>query len=117
MEKELEPLLKSPPAANAAKTAYEKYYKQLENVLIKLVNESKTDEERCNGRGSCSTQSPQQFNPETIRAAWPGSKLLETEITKRFKSSPSPRSEKFLAAHDTCATRSGFSGFAVSLVR
>jgi thiol-disulfide isomerase/thioredoxin len=38
--------MENPPAANAAKAVFDKYYKQVENVLIELVNESKTDEER-----------------------------------------------------------------------
>ncbi len=44
--KELETLMKSPPALNAGKPAFEKYYKQIEAVLINLNNESKTEDER-----------------------------------------------------------------------
>jgi peroxiredoxin len=39
-------LLANPPAANAGKPPFEKFYRQVENILIELANESKTDEER-----------------------------------------------------------------------
>lgn len=46
VEKKLKPLMEKPPAASSARSVFDKYYKQVENVLIELVNESKTDEER-----------------------------------------------------------------------
>jgi TolA-binding protein/peroxiredoxin len=42
LKKELE----NPPAISAGKPVFEKYYKQVENILIELVNESKADDDR-----------------------------------------------------------------------
>jgi len=43
---QLQKLQASPPAANAARPAWEKYQKSVEAVLVKLINKAKTDEAR-----------------------------------------------------------------------
>ncbi|MGQ0637218.1 MAG: redoxin family protein [Planctomycetaceae bacterium] len=46
IEKRLKPLMEKPPAGGADKATFDKYYRQLETVLIEIVNEMKTDEDR-----------------------------------------------------------------------
>lgn len=46
IEKQLKPLMENPPAAGSNAATFDKYYKQVENVLILIVNEMQTDEDR-----------------------------------------------------------------------
>lgn len=43
---ELQKLLSNPPAGNAGRTVFEKYHKQVEGVLVKLIDKARVDEER-----------------------------------------------------------------------
>lgn len=45
IEKQLKPLLENPPAASSNKAVFDKYFKQVENKLIAIIGEMKTDEE------------------------------------------------------------------------
>lgn len=85
---QLQKLMENPPAPGVARPVFEKYQKQLEGVLVSLVNEVKTDEERA--------QWTRQLL-DTIAAAvqtgnYPSGvarlKTLEAEITKTSPKSP-----------------------------
>lgn len=88
VEKKLKPLMENPPAPTAAKTVFDKYYKQVENALIELVNESKTEDERA--------QWMRQLLDTVAAAVQSGNypsgvarlKLLEAEIAKAAPKSP-----------------------------
>ena len=85
---ELEKVMKAPPAPNAGKPAFEKYYKQVENALIKLVNASKTDEDRAQWTRQLLDQVAAAVQSGNYPSGVARLKQLETEITKASPKSP-----------------------------
>lgn len=88
VQKELEPLMKDPPALNAGKPAFEKYYKQLEGVLIKLVNKSKSDDERAQWTRQLIDTVAAAVQSGNYPAGVARLRQIEGEITKAAPKSP-----------------------------